>query len=62
MKKVKKKFNNTEEMLSFLKGIRKRTSESLQQLKEENKKYDKLLKEEASSLKEAEVRYKPMKK
>ncbi len=62
MKKVKKKFNNTYEMLSFLKGIRKRTSESLQQLKEENKKYDKLLKEEASALKETEVRYRATKK
>jgi hypothetical protein len=58
---VKKKFNNTEEMLSFWGGIRKRTNASLELLRKENKKYDQLLKEEATALKEVEQRYRSKK-
>jgi hypothetical protein len=61
MKKTKR-FSDTEEMLSFIKGIRQRTSESLKLLKQENKKYDQLLRKEESELKEVEARYHSSKK
>jgi hypothetical protein len=61
MKKTKR-FSDTGEMLSFIKSIRQRTSESLKLLKQENKKYDQLLKKEESELREVEARYHSSKK
>lgn len=48
-------------MLSFWGGIRKRTNASLELLRKENKKYDQLLKEEATARKEVEQRYRSKK-